>query len=61
VSARRSWWLAGATLGTLFALFSLVELAFVDGDSTRDLVGIGLGGLMVAAALVRYRGSREGS
>ena len=59
MSGRRTWWLAGAALGVLFVLFSLVELAFVDGDAVRDLVGIGLGGLMVAAALARYRGWRE--
>jgi hypothetical protein len=54
--ARRSWWLAGVALGVLFVLFNLVELAFVDGDGARDLVGIGLGALMIGAALVRYRG-----
>jgi hypothetical protein len=61
VSAQRSWWLAGIALGVLFLLLNLVQLAFVDGDGARDLVGMGLGGVMIVAATARYRGWREGS
>lgn len=52
----RTWWVAGASLGVLFVFLNLVELAFVEGDLVRDLVGIGLGCIMVAAALARLRG-----
>ena len=56
MSSGRTWWVAGASLGVLFVLLNLVELVFVDGDGIRDLVGIALGGLMVAAAVARIRG-----
>jgi hypothetical protein len=61
MNAYRSWWLAGIALGILFALLNLVQLAFVDGDGVRDLVGVALGGVMIVAAGARYRGWREGS
>jgi hypothetical protein len=56
VTSGRSWWLAGAALGIGFALLNLVELVFVDGDVPRDLVGVVLGCVMVAAAFARLRG-----
>ena len=56
MSSGKSWWLAGAALGIVFVLLNLFELAFVDGDTTRDLVGVALGCVMVAAALARLRG-----
>ena len=57
--SHRSWWLVGIALGVLFVLLNLVQLAFVGGDGVRDLVGIGLGGVMIVAATARYRGWRE--
>jgi len=61
VSGNRTWWLAGISLGVLFVLLNIVQLAFVDGDGVRDLVGVGLGGVMIVAAGARYRGWRQGA
>ena len=46
----------GLALGVGFVLVNLVQLSFVDGDATRDLVGAALGCVMVAAAVARLRG-----
>jgi hypothetical protein len=35
-----------------------VNLVAIDGDVVRDLVGLGLGAIMTAAALARYLGWR---
>jgi hypothetical protein len=56
VSSGKAWWVAGLALGVGFVLINVVELAFVDGDATRDLVGVALGCVMVAAAVARLRG-----
>jgi hypothetical protein len=56
VTSGNSWWIAGAAVGIVFVLLNLFELAFVDGDTTRDLVGVALGCVMVGAALARLRG-----
>ena len=56
MTSGRTWWIAGLALGVGFVFLTLVELAVVDGDATRDVVGIGLGCVMVAAAVARLRG-----
>jgi hypothetical protein len=56
VTSRTILWITGLALGVVFVLINLVELAFVDGDATRDLVGASLGCVMVAAAVARLRG-----
>jgi hypothetical protein len=56
VNSGRAWWFAGLALGVGFVFLNLVELAFVDGDATRDLVGAALGCVMVAAAVARLWG-----
>jgi hypothetical protein len=61
VSDHRPWWLAGIGLGVVFVLLNLVQLAFVEGDGIRDLVGAGLGGVMIVAAGARYRGWGRGA
>jgi hypothetical protein len=57
-SGRSLWWLAGAALGALFVALNVVNLIAIDGDIARDLVGLALGTIMVAAALARYLGWR---
>jgi hypothetical protein len=56
VTSGRTWWIGGLALGVGFVFVNLVELAFVGGDVTRDLVGVALGCVMVAAAVARLRG-----
>jgi hypothetical protein len=56
VTSGNGWWIAGLALGIVFVLLNLFELAFVDGDTTRDLGGVVLGCVMVGAALARLRG-----
>jgi hypothetical protein len=56
VTSGKAWWVAGLALGVGFVFINLVELAFVDGDATRDLVGAALGCVMIAAAVARLRG-----
>ena len=56
MTSGRTWWTVGLALGVVFVLLNLVQLAFVDGDATRDLVGVTLGCVMVAAAVARLRG-----
>ena len=56
MTSRRTWWIAGLALGVGFVFINLVELALVGGDATRDLVGVALGCVMVAAAVARLRG-----
>ena len=56
MTSGRTWWIAGLSLGVGFVLLNLVQLAFVDGDATRDVVGAALGCVMVAAAVARLRG-----
>lgn len=56
MTSGNSWWIAGAAVGIAFVLLNLFELAFVDGDTTRDLVGAALGCVMVGAALARLLG-----
>jgi hypothetical protein len=51
-------WLAGAALGAVFVALNAVNLVAIDGDVVRDLVGLGLGAIMTAAALARYLGWR---
>jgi hypothetical protein len=46
------WFLAA--LGVLFVLLNLVNLVFVDGAVARDLVAIGLGGLLTIVAHARW-------
>jgi len=54
----RGWMLLGAVFGVLFVVLNLVNFVFVGGDGARDLVAMGLGGLLAAVALARYRGWR---
>ena len=56
MTSGRTWWIVGLALGVGFVFLNLVELAFVDGDATRDLVAVALGCVMVAAAVARLRG-----
>ena len=56
MTSGRTLWIVGLALGVGFVFLNLVELAFVDGDATRDLVGVALGCVMVAAAGTRLRG-----
>lgn len=56
MTSGKTWWIGGLALGVGFVFVNLVELAFVDGDTTRDLVGAALGCVMVGAALARLRG-----
>ena len=58
MTSGKIWWIGGLALGVGFVLVNLVELAFVGGDATRDLVGVALGCVMVAAAVARLRGWR---
>ena len=58
MTSGKTWWIGGLALGVGFVLVNLVELAFVGGDATRDLVGVALGCVMVAAAVARLRGWR---
>jgi hypothetical protein len=55
---RQAWLLVGAVFGVLFALLSLVNLVFVDGEPARDLVGIVLGVVASSVAYARYLGWR---
>ena len=57
-SGRNVGWLAGAALGALFVVLNAVNLAAIDGDVGRDLLGLLLGAVMTAAALARYLGWR---
>lgn len=54
----RVWMPLAAVLGVVMALLNLANLVFVDGDVARDVVAMGLGGLLVAVAVARYRGWR---
>ena len=58
MTSGKTWWIGGLALGVGFVLLNVVELAFVGGDATRDLVGVALGCVMAAAAVARLRGWR---
>ena len=54
----RVWMPLAVVLGVLMALLNLANLVFVEGDVARDVVAMGLGGLLVVVAVARYRGWR---
>jgi hypothetical protein len=49
-------WFLGVVFGVVFLLLNLVNLLFLDGEVVRDLVAIGLGGLLAVVSFARARG-----
>jgi len=56
IGSRNLWWLVGVALGVLFVVLNLVNLVAIGGDVARDVIGLGLGAVMTAAALARFLG-----